>query len=104
MLSFQDLDRIRPSTLPHAPPCCMLLSSQDLDRIRKAVALRSGANQPLSEFQMEANRSFLAVLDTYREAVVERVMSPPYYMSVPVVAMGAEGDGPAGSPSNNSSS
>jgi preprotein translocase subunit SecA len=56
---------------------------QELDRIRKSVALRaSPSSQPLAEFQMEANRSFLAVLDTYRESVVESVMAPSIHMSM----------------------
>lgn len=32
-----------------------------------------GSSSPLAEFQLEANRTFLGMLDTYREAVVAQV-------------------------------
>ncbi len=41
-------------------------------------------SDPITEFRIEASRVFLAVLDAYREAVVEKLMAPDMSLSVPV--------------------
>jgi preprotein translocase subunit SecA len=55
----------------------------DTERTRRAVSIRARTpNQALAEFRIEANRAFLALLDTYRESVVERLVVPSLEASV----------------------
>ncbi len=62
-----------------------------MERLKKAVYVKAYAqSDPLTEFKIEANRAFLAVLDAYREAVVERVMAPDLTVAVPVEHAGDE--------------
>ena len=51
---------------------------QDVDRLKKGVYIRSytGQLQPLAEFRLAANAQFLALLQSYREAVVAKIMAP----------------------------
>lgn len=45
--------------------------------MRHAVGLKAySSQQPLDEFRLEANREFLLLLSTYRDAVVARLMVP----------------------------
>jgi len=61
---------------------------EDVERLKKAVYVKAYANsEPLTEFRIEANRAFLAMLDAYREAVVERMMAPDLEMAVPVTGL-----------------
>eukprot|EP00798_Chlamydomonas_sp_ICE-L_P024835 gene24835-10486_t len=58
---------------------------EEVDKLKRAVYLRSFASShPMTEFRIEANRSFLACLDAYREAVVERVLAPSMSFAVPI--------------------
>ncbi|KAF8056768.1 secA [Scenedesmus sp. PABB004] len=50
---------------------------EDVDKMRHAVGLKAySSQQPLDEFRLEANRAFLVLLDSYRDAVVGRLMAP----------------------------
>lgn len=60
---------------------CDLL--QDVDKLRHAVGLKAySSQQPLEEFRLEANRAFLVLLDSYRDAVVSRLMVPDLNFSL----------------------
>lgn len=62
---------------------CMLLLLQDVDKLRHAVGLKAySSQQPLEEFRLEANRAFLVLLDSYRDAVVSRLMVPDLNFSL----------------------
>lgn len=51
--------------------------------MRHAVGLKAySSQQPLDEFRLEANRAFLLLLDTYRDAVVARLMVPDLNFSL----------------------
>ncbi|GAX81593.1 hypothetical protein CEUSTIGMA_g9021.t1 [Chlamydomonas eustigma] len=59
---------------------------EDIERLKKAVYVKSYSQaDPLNEFRIEANRAFLAMLDAYREAVVEKVMSPDFKVTIPIM-------------------
>lgn len=61
--------------------CCFLL--QDVDKLRHAVGIKAySSQQPLEEFRLEANRAFLVLLDSYRDAVVSRLMVPDLNFSL----------------------
>jgi hypothetical protein len=61
-------------------PLCWL---QDVDKLRHAVGLKAySSQQPLEEFRLEANRAFLVLLDSYRDAVVARLMVPDLNFSL----------------------
>lgn len=56
---------------------------QDIDKMRHAVGLKAySSQQPLDEFRLEANRAFLVLLDSYRDAVVVRLMVPDLNFSL----------------------
>jgi preprotein translocase subunit SecA len=56
---------------------------QDVDKLRHAVGLKAySSQQPLEEFRLEANRAFLVLLDSYRDAVVARLMVPDLNFSL----------------------
>lgn len=56
---------------------------QDVEKMRHAVGLKAySSQQPLDEFRLEANRAFLLLLDTYRDAVVARLMVPDLNFSL----------------------
>lgn len=56
---------------------------EDVDKMRHAVGLKAySSQQPLDEFRLEANRAFLLLLDTYRDAVVARLMVPDLNFSL----------------------
>ncbi|GFR45082.1 hypothetical protein Agub_g6457, partial [Astrephomene gubernaculifera] len=54
---------------------------EDTGRLRSAVQIRSsgaaGLN-PLEEFRREANAAFLALLDNYRDAVLDKLLVPDF--------------------------
>jgi hypothetical protein len=51
--------------------------------MRHAVGLKAySSQQPLDEFRLEANREFLLLLSTYRDAVVGRLMVPDFQFSL----------------------
>ena len=61
----------------------VLFVCQDVDKMRHAVGLKAySSQQPLDEFRLEANRAFLLLLDTYRDAVVARLMVPDLNFSL----------------------
>lgn len=66
------------------PPLLLLpLLLQDVEKMRHAVGLKAySSQQPLDEFRLEANRAFLLLLDTYRDAVVARLMVPDLNFSL----------------------
>ncbi|WIA41723.1 hypothetical protein OEZ86_009068 [Tetradesmus obliquus] len=56
---------------------------EDVDKLRHAVGLKAySSQQPLEEFRLEANRAFLVLLDSYRDAVVARLMVPDLNFSL----------------------
>lgn len=61
----------------------LLALLQDVDKMRHAVGLKAySSQQPLDEFRLEANRAFLLLLDTYRDAVAARLMVPDLNFSL----------------------
>ena len=55
---------------------CWSCFLEEVDKVKKATYLRAGAHSdPLTEFKLEANRTFLGTLDCYRDSVVEAVMA-----------------------------
>lgn len=72
--------------LPVSPTLLWLaraLFLQDVEKMRHAVGLKAySSQQPLDEFRLEANRAFLLLLDTYRDAVVARLMVPDLNFSL----------------------
>jgi preprotein translocase subunit SecA len=59
------------------------VDAQDVDKMRHAVGLKAySSQQPLDEFRLEANRAFLVLLDSYRDAVVARLMVPDINFSL----------------------
>jgi preprotein translocase subunit SecA len=59
------------------------MRAQDVDKMRHAVGLKAySSQQPLDEFRLEANREFLLLLSTYRDAVVARLMVPDLNFSL----------------------
>lgn len=55
---------------------CWSCFLEEVDKVKKATFLRAGAHsEPLTEFRLEANRTFLSTLDAYRESVVEAIMA-----------------------------
>lgn len=60
-----------------------MYAPQDVDKLRHAVGLKAySSQQPLEEFRLEANRAFLVLLDSYRDAVVSRLMVPDLNFSL----------------------
>ncbi|KAG2446977.1 hypothetical protein HYH02_008131 [Chlamydomonas schloesseri] len=71
---------------------------EDTTRLRNAVNIRStNGSNPVSEFRIEANAAFLALLDNYRDAVLDKLLVPDFAIYAPLAGEeGLFGEGVAG--------
>ncbi|KAG2432243.1 hypothetical protein HXX76_009162 [Chlamydomonas incerta] len=64
---------------------------EDTTRLRNAVNIRStNGSNPVSEFRIEANAAFLALLDNYRDAVLDKLLVPDFAIYAPLLGEEAE--------------
>ncbi|GLC77083.1 hypothetical protein PLESTF_001882400 [Pleodorina starrii] len=58
---------------------------EDATRLRNAVNIRStNGSNPVAEFRLEANAAFLAMLDNYRDAVLDKLLVPDFSIYSPL--------------------
>ncbi|EFJ41837.1 hypothetical protein VOLCADRAFT_98099 [Volvox carteri f. nagariensis] len=58
---------------------------EDTTRLRNAVNIRSSnGSNPAEEFRIEANAAFLALLDNYRDAVLDKLLVPDFSIYAPL--------------------
>ncbi|GLI70720.1 hypothetical protein VaNZ11_015744 [Volvox africanus] len=66
---------------------------EDTARLRNAVNIRStNGSNPVEEFRMEANAAFLALLDNYRDAVLDKLLVPDFSIYAPLESEIADTD------------
>ncbi|GIM07841.1 hypothetical protein Vretimale_11907 [Volvox reticuliferus] len=66
---------------------------EDTARLRNAVNIRStNGSNPVEEFRIEANAAFLALLDNYRDAVLDKLLVPDFSIYAPLESEIADTD------------